>query len=48
MATSMVIFVIYAIYVLPDASERYAPVSAYLHSPRALSSATEFMEIQAG
>jgi hypothetical protein len=44
----MVIFVIYAIYVLPGANERYAPVAAHLHGPRAFSGAAEFMEIQAG
>src|ERR1039457_3570077 len=48
MVTSMVIFVADAIYVLSDTSERYAPVAAHLHGPRALSGATEFSEIQAG
>ena len=43
----MVILVVYAIYVLPGTSERYAPVAAHLHGPRAFSGATEFMEIQA-
>src|ERR1017187_8627808 len=48
MVTSMVIFVVHAIYVLPGTSERYAPVAAHRHGPRAFSGATQFMEIQAG
>jgi hypothetical protein len=48
MVTSMVILVVYAIYVLPGTGERYAPVAAHLHGPRASSGAAEFMEIQAG
>ena len=44
----MVVLVVYAIYVLPGTSERYAPVAAHLHGPRALPQATEFVQIQAG
>jgi hypothetical protein len=44
----MVVLVVYAIYVLPNTSERYAPVAAHRHGPRAFSGATEFVEIQAG
>ena len=44
----MVILVVHAIHVLPGTSERHAPVAAHLHGPRALSGATEFMEVQAG
>ena len=44
----MVVLVVYAIYVLSYTSERNAPVAAHRHRPRALSGATEFVEIQAG
>src|ERR1039458_4158740 len=47
MVTSMVVLVVYAIYVLPGTSERYSPVAAHPHGPRAFSGAMEFMEIQA-
>jgi hypothetical protein len=48
MVTSMVVLVVYAIYVLPYTSERYAPVAAHRHGPRTFSGATELVEIQAG
>jgi hypothetical protein len=48
MVTSMVVLVVYAIYILPDTSERYSPVAAYGHGPRALSGAAELVKIQAG
>ena len=44
----MVVFVVYAIYVLPDTGERDAPVAAHRHGPRAFSGATQFVEIEAG
>ena len=44
----MVVLVVHAIYVLPGTSERYAPVAAHRHGPRAFSGATEFVEIQTG
>src|SRR2546427_6665444 len=46
--TSMIVLVVYAIYVLPDTSECYAPLAAHRHRPRAFSGASEFVEIQAG
>jgi len=44
----MVILVVYAVRVLPDVREGYAPVATHGHRPRAFSGAMEFMEIQAG
>jgi len=44
----MIVFAVYAIYVLPGTRERDAPVAAHLHGPCALSGAAEFVEIQAG
>src|SRR5450759_3158674 len=46
MVTSMVIFIVDAIYVLPDTSERYAPVAAHLHGPRPPSAGTQSVELQ--
>jgi hypothetical protein len=48
MVTSMVVLVVYTIYVLPDTCERYAPIAAHRDDPRAFSGAAEFVEIQAG
>ena len=45
MVTSMVVLVVYAIHVLPGTRERYAPVAAHLHGPRAFSGAAEFVNL---
>src|ERR1017187_245515 len=47
MVTSMVVLVVYAIYIHPDTNERHAPIAAHRHGPRAFSGDTEFVEIQA-
>src|SRR2546422_7288353 len=48
MVTSVVVLVVHAIYVLPSGDERNTPVAAHLDRPRALSGATELVEIHAG
>src|SRR5438105_2111766 len=48
MVTSVVVLVIYAIYVLAGTNKCDTPVAAHLDGPRSLSRATEFVQIQAG
>ena len=43
----MVVLVVHAIGVLAGKSERHAPVAAHLDGPCSLSTAVEFVEIQA-
>src|SRR5580658_1533972 len=46
--TSMIVPVVYAIYVLPYTSERNAPVAARLLQPMCPFGGAEFVEIQTG